>query len=366
MGFVALLLALIAEQMRPLPRDNLAHRGFAAVVDRVAALTNAGQRLHGVVGWFAVVGSALVAVLLAQWVAASIGAIAVLALHALVLYHTVGLRQFSHAFTEIQLALAANDPDGARQALQRWVRLEDPEYVVGDMPVAEVCRQAIARALVAAHRHVFGPLFWYMLLPGAIGPVLYRAAQFVADRWKAAPARPAEAALLSAAVEPAPAVVAGEPYGDFAQQAYAVIDWLPVRLASAGFAIVGNFEDAVYCWRAAAANRRAGASRSNTPWGDLQRGGDPQRRILLMAGGGALGIRIADPRIEADVRGAGSTAATDDDPSLTGGAPAGGFDWQGAEPDAAGLRSAAALVWRSLVLWILLFAMVTIANWLGR
>jgi adenosylcobinamide-phosphate synthase len=350
MGFIALILALIAEQMRPLPRDNLAHRGFAAFVDQVAALTNAGQRLHGIVGWAIVVGAAVVAVLLAQWFASWLGAIAVLALHALVLYHTVGLRQFSHAFTEIQLALAANDPDGARQALQRWVRLDDPGYVVGDMPVGEVCRQAIARALVAAHRHVFGPIFWYMLLPGVIGPVLYRVAQLLADRWQAAPPRPAEAALLSADPEPFVTVVAGEPYGEFARQAYAVIDWLPVRLASAGFAIVGNFEDAVYCWRAAAAERR----------------GDPQRRILLMAGGGALGMRVADPRIEADVRGAGASGARDDDPSLASGSPAGGFDWQGTEPDAAGLRSAAALVWRSLVLWILLFAMVTIANWLGR
>lgn len=350
MGFIALILALIAEQMRPLPRDNLAHRGFAAIVDRVATLTNAGQRLHGVVGWAIVVGGAVIAVVLAQVLASSIGAVAVLALHALVLYHTVGLRQFSSAFTEIQLALAANDPEGARQALQRWARLDDPDAVVADMPVGELCRQAIARALVAAHRHVFGPLFWYLVLPGAIGPVLYRAAQFVADRWQATPSRPAEAVLLSADAAPSPTVVAGEPYGEFARQAYAVIDWLPVRLASVGFAIVGNFEDAVYCWRAAAAVRR----------------GDPQRRILLMAGGGALGMRIADPRIEADVRSGGATTAADDDPSLSAGTASGGFDWQGTEPDAAGLRSAAALVWRSLVLWILLFAMVTIANWLGR
>ena len=43
-----------------------------------------------------------------------------------------------------------------------------------------------------------------------------------------------------------------------------------------------------------------------------------------------------------------------------------GFDWQGAEPAAESLRSAVGLVWRSVVLWIFLFAMLTIANWLGR
>jgi adenosylcobinamide-phosphate synthase len=117
--------------------------------------------------------------------------------------------------------------------------------------------------------------------------------------------------------------------------------------AAAGFAIVGNFEDAVYCWRAAASSS----------------GIDAQRRILLMTGGGALGLRLADPRIEADVR--GEPLAPDADPSLTSG-PASGFDWSGTEPDPAGLRSAVGLVWRSVVLWNLLFAKLTIANWLGR
>ena len=94
----------------------------------------------------------------------------------------------------------------------------------------EVCRQAIAHALVAAHRHVFGPLFWYILLPGAVGPVLYRFAEMLARRWGAAVAEGA------ARVE--------EPYGCFASRAYRAIDWLPVRLSAAGFAIVGNFDPA--------------------------------------------------------------------------------------------------------------------------
>jgi adenosylcobinamide-phosphate synthase len=350
MGFVALILALLVEQFRPLPADNAAHRAAAAFADRVAGATNAGLPRHGIVGWFVAVGAAVASVIVAEWLLGAIGALPVLVLHVLVLYHTVGFRQFSHAFSEIQLALAANDPEGARQALQRWIRQHDPGYVVGDLPINEVCRRAIAHALVAAHRHVFGPLFWYMLLPGAIGPVLYRAAQFLAERWQTNPPRPAAVLAGDPAIAPieTQALAGDEPYGDFARRAYAALDWLPVRLAAAGFAIVGNFEDAVYCWRAAAAVRR----------------GDAQRRILLVTGGGALGLRIADPRIEADVR--DPAAAEDADPSLSGGAPPGGFDWTGSEPDAAGLRSAVGLVWRSVVLWILLFAMVTIANWLGR
>jgi adenosylcobinamide-phosphate synthase len=356
MGFLALILALVCEQLRPLPRDNPVHRGAVALADAIAGSTDAGQWRHGMFGWLVAVGVAVLAVSVAQWLLGLVGSLAVLALHVAVLYVTVGFRQFSHAFTEVQLALAANDTEGARQALQRWIRAEDPDFVVGEMPVNELCRMAISHALIAAYRHVFGPLFWYILLPGAIGPVLYRAAQFLADRWargghrtvagaaaQSGPALPGAAPAAAAPVAPAPA----EPYGHFARRAYRWLDWLPVRLSAAGFAIVGNFEDAVYCWRAASA----------VP------GGDPQRRILLMTGGGALGLRLADVRLEADVRDDGG--AFDADPSMSPG-PATGFDWQGAEPDPAGLRSAVGLVWRSVVLWILLYAMLTIANWLGR
>jgi adenosylcobinamide-phosphate synthase len=362
MGFLALILALALEQGRPLPRDNAVHRAAARVADAIARSTDAGHRRHGAIGWGLAVGAAVLAVAFAEWLLGAIGVLAVLALHVAVLYHTVGFRQFSHAFTEIQLALAANDTEGARQALQRWIRQSDPGFVVADLPVDELCRIAIAHALVAAHRHVFGPLFWYLLLPGAIGPVIYRAAQFLADRWGAgardvAGLGPSGAPTVPASPSPATSTAlvpvalqgpAGEAYGRFADRAYRVLDWLPVRLAAVGFAIVGNFEDAAYCWRAAAAVR----------------GGDEQRRILLMAGGGALGLRIADPRIEAELR--GEAVGIDPDAGAAGSGPQSGFEWSGSSPDAAGLRSAVGLVWRAVVLWIGLFAMLTIANWLGR
>jgi adenosylcobinamide-phosphate synthase len=239
------------------------------------------------------------------------------------------------------------------------MRQRDPAFDASELSVPGLCRVAIAHALIGAHRYVFGPLFWYMILPGAIGPVLYRAAQFLADRWAQgaapAPKTVAEASVLGRTVQgdlvadAATAAAAGvEPYGWFAAKAYRLLDWLPARLAAAGFAIVGNFEDAIYCWRSAAALK----------------GGDEQRRILLMTGGGALGLRLADPALDAQLRGDDRVAA-DIDPNVSA-ASGSGFDWTGAEPDANGLRSAVGLVWRSVVLWILLFGMLTIANWLGR
>lgn len=373
MGFIALILALLIEQVRPLSRDNPVHRGGVFIADSIAASTDAGRLRHGALGWGIAVGAAVIGVVLAQWLLGWIHPTLVLVLHVAVLYFTLGFRQFSHAFTEIQLALAANDPQGARQSLQRWMRLRDPGFDASDLSVAELCRVAIAQALIGAHRYVFGPLFWYMLLPGVIGPVLYRCAQFLAERWAAgghAPIRPSASVTAAAPTEPSapsdvnPPALAEvdlraaeartaaaegvEPYGWFAARAYRLLDWLPARLAAAGFSVVGNFEDAIYCWRAAA----------------NVKGGDEQRRILLMAGGGALGIRVADPKLDAEVR-LGDAAAQEIDPAQPGPSVS-GFDWNGAEPDASGLRSAVGLVWRSVVLWILLFAMLTIANWLGR
>lgn len=323
MGFIALIFTLLIEQGRPLGAGNRAHRAAIAFADIVRGATDAGERQYGVLGWFIVVLTAVMGAAALEWLAAKLHPLAVFVVHVFVLYLTIGFRQFSHAFTEIQIALAADDVAGARRVLDRWLDQSDaeetPERLSRDASVHEVCRQAIANALVAAHRHVFGPLFWYILLPGTSGPILYRLAELLARRWG------------GPVVEGARRVE--EPYGIFSLRAFRAIDWLPSRLSAAGFAIVGNFEDAVYCWRGAVAAGTAGDSRT----------------LLLASGGGALGLRVAEPALEA--RWASGEQ---------------GFEWQGTEPDASGLRSAVGLVWRSVVLWISLFAMLTIAAWLGR
>ncbi|ODS97464.1 MAG: hypothetical protein ABS56_09590 [Lautropia sp. SCN 69-89] len=323
MGFVALIFALLIEQGRSLPGNNPVHRGAVALADLVRGVSDAGERQQGVFGWIAVVAVGVGGVALLEWLAGMLHPVALFIVHVAVLYLTVGFRQFSHAFTEIQIALASDDAEGARRVLERWLNQSDPDDLSDrprrETPVNEICRQAIAHALVAAHRHVFGPLFWYILLPGAVGPVLYRFAEMLARRWGATVAEGVKRV--------------DEPYGYFALRAYRAIDWLPARLSAAGFAIVGNFEDAVYCWRGAVA---AGTT-------------DDQRALLLASGGGALGLRVAEPALEA------RWAAGEQ-----------GFEWQGAEPDASGLRSSVGLVWRSVVLWISLFAMLSIAAWLGR
>lgn len=323
MGFVALIFALLIEQGRSLSGDNPVHRAAAGLADLVRAASDAGERQHGVFGWVAVVAVGVGGVALLEWLAQMLHPVALFVVHVGVLYLTIGFRQFSHAFTEIQVALASDDTDGARRVLERWLDQSDPD----DLSGSAAPRDAGQRDLPAGDR----------ACAGGCAPARLRTALLVhpAARCRGAgavpPRRVARAALGTAVAEGARKV--DEPYGDFALRAYRAIDWLPARLSAAGFAIVGNFEDAIYCWRGAVA---AGTT-------------DDQRALLLASGGGALGLRVAEPALEA--RWASGEQ---------------GFEWQGAEPDANGLRSSVGLVWRSVVLWISLFAMLSIAAWLGR
>ena len=100
------------------------------------------------------------------------------------------------------------------------------------------------------------------------------------------------------------------------------------------FAIVGDFEDAVYCWRTQAAQ-----------WADRPSG------ILLASGAGALGVRLGLPVTEAPL----AEEQGDDRPELGTG--------EDADPDF--MQSTIGLVWRTLVLAVFLLALVWVSGWIG-
>jgi len=112
-------------------------------------------------------------------------------------------------------------------------------------------------------------------------------------------------------------------FGWFAARAFHVIDWIPQRLTAFVFAIVGDFEDALFCWRS-----QAGA------W--LR----PEEGIVLASGAGALGVRLGEPI----AAGAGWL----DRPVLGVGEPA--------REDA--LASLAGLLWRALIVWLVVYLLV--------
>jgi cobalamin biosynthesis protein CobD/CbiB len=228
----------------------------------------------------------------------------------------MGFRRFSHAISAIVAALSANDLAAARRALGAW-----RGGSTADLASTDVARLAIERGLVDAYRQVFAVIFWFAVLPGPAGAVLYRAAALLAAEWKGP----------VPGVDSSSVVLSRSEFGRPARALLAVLDWIPVRLTALSFAVVGDFEDAVACWRAQAAR-----------WA-MQDGGMAVG-ILLSAGGGALGVQLG---------GLLPTLAGDPElrPELGMGDPV--------EPDV--LPSAVGLVWRALILWLLLILLLTIA-----
>jgi adenosylcobinamide-phosphate synthase len=320
-GWIALVLTLLLEQLRPLPGRNPVYAIAGTMADATQEGMNAGRRRHGMYAWMLLVGGVIVVAGAAYAFALSISWWLALLVNVVVLYFTMGFRQFSHRLTEIQIALANGDLPAARRELEQWKAGVEETPPAAELDAGELVRQSCEHGLLLAHKHVFGVVFWFVLLPGPIGAILFRLSEYLARRWNQPP---------SGALPP-------DRFGDFARRAFAWIDWLPARLTALGFAIVGDFEGAVYCWRKVA---RPPAIVDGMPRPE-------SRTLILAAAGGALGSRVLNSTEsrrhfdEAGLEGAGL-----------------------AEPNVPMLRAAIALVWRALVLWLLLLLLISVANWL--
>jgi adenosylcobinamide-phosphate synthase len=100
------------------------------------------------------------------------------------------------------------------------------------------------------------------------------------------------------------------------------------------FAVVGNFEEAIDCWRTHA-----------------QRFPDDNDGVVLAATAGALNVRLGGEALRAE----DASEARDQDSEST----------PGRAPEMAHLSSVVGLVWRSVVLWLVLLALLTLARLLG-
>lgn len=304
MSLLALVAALLIEQWRPLADRRYLYSQGARYASFLERQFNAEEAEHGAVAWMLAVLPAVAGAWLLYALAYRVSPALALVLNIAALYLTMGFRQRSHYFTDIHLALKDDDIAKARRILAAWRGASCDE-----LDREAVIRMAIEEALVAAHRYVFGPAFWFVLLPGPTGAILYRIARFLDRRWS---------------VKEVPQL---EQFGRFARRAFAVLDWLPVRFTAAAFAIVGNFEDAVYCWREQASK-----------WPDQALG------IVLASGAGAMGVKLGMPIVE--------RGEMLDRPELG----------MGDTADTGHLDSTVGLVWRALLMWLLLILLIGIAG----
>ena len=305
MSILSLILALVLEQFRPISSRNSFYLAFVRLANRLERNLNAGEYRNGVLVWFmavlpiALVGAGGYWLLLKQG-----GWILALAWNVVMLYLTMGFRQFSHAFTGISKALHGDDLDSARNDLADWIGQPTSELTSD-----EIAKLTIEQGVIDSYRYVFGTIFWFVMLGWLVGPagaLVYRAACLLQQKWRN-----------------------NEPFGAFATSILAAMDYVPVRCAAVGFAIMGDFEDAVYCWRVQAKQ-----------WADYDYG------ILLASAAGALGVCLGDVvhqdhtiRFRPEM-GVGEVANADY------------------------LASAVGLVWRSVLLWLAVILLFSIAQWL--
>lgn len=174
-------------------------------------------------------------------------------------------------------------------ALRRGDTDVDPAHAPTAIPAAEGTAEqatagaALLRALTRAHQTGFAPLLWFLLL-GPASAAAYWMGASLAQRW-------AKDETLHAA----------------AQKGFQWIDWLPQRFTALTFAVVGDFEDALLCWRT-----QSGIE------------GIPSA-LAVAAGAGASGVRLS-----------------------IGGGELG----LGEPPDADALEGAEAMLWRAGLLWL--------------
>ena len=310
MNILAIVAALGLEQWRAFQWRGAVQRAFVRYAHALERRFNAGTARQGAI-----------AAALALVPPVAIGAGVYFALDSVhpllglvwdvaILYLLLGFRHFSHAFSAIAEALKNGDALAARRHLSAWCGTQ-----VYGATAAELPKLAIEQGIRDSYRYVFGTLFWFLVLPGPAGALVYRLAALLAEHWRGNPATPMGHAL--------------EEFAKPARRLLFILDWVPVRATAFTFAIVGDFEDAIYCWRTQA-----------KAWGSLHEG------ILLASGAGALGAHLGGTVT-------GTTGEPEFRPDLGLGDPA----------DAEIMPSAVGLVWRALLVWLALVLLLTLAYW---
>ena len=305
MAFFSVLAAVALEHLRPLRQPLPHYQHYSRFTQWLERRFNAGEYSHGAIAWVLAVVPVLTAVWLIFFGLNRINPILGWAWNVTVLYLTLGFKYFSDDAERIARLLRAGELDAAREQLGAW-RGGD----AGQFSADDIARVTLEQVMESSNRQMFGVLLWFVLLAplGPVGAVLFRAASILSRRW----------------------VGTRGLFSVFAQRAFHLINWLPARLTALTYAVAGNFEDAMYCWR----------TQANT-WPEAEEG------VVLAAGAGAMGVKLGQ--------------------SVTIGGEA---VWRpelgsGQAPDADCIDSSVSMIWRGLAIWLVAGLLVVIAGWVA-
>jgi adenosylcobinamide-phosphate synthase len=299
LSLLALLVSLLAQHAYPPKLRQPLMAFYGRMCLSAAKRLNAGDRNSGIAAWLALVAAVMIPAALITALATKIHPLALWLLNVAVMYGSIRFLATVASLGAIEKALRAGDLTAAANHLTLWQGepLDAPD-------AGTVARLTAEHTLREAHQGTFALLFWFLVLPGPLGLVLYPLALRAAQSWE----------HLVEADE--------RDFGWFAARAWLVIDWLPQRITAFTFALVGDFEDALYCWRTQAEQ-----------W--LR----PEEGIVLASGAGALSVRLGDAIparggfVPRPPLGVGELAGEDALVSLEG------------------------LLWRALILWLIVYGL---------
>jgi cobalamin biosynthesis protein CobD/CbiB len=299
LSLLAILVCLLAQHAYPPALRQPLMAFYGRMCLSAAKRLNAGDRNSGIAAWLAVVAAVMIPAALLTALAAAIHPVVVWVLNVGMLYGSLRFLATLASLRAIEKALREGDSATAANQLGQW---QGEPLESGD--AGAIARLAAEHALRESHHGTFALLFWFLVLPGPLGIVLYPLTLRIAQSWEH--------------------VVESDErdFGWFAARAFAAIDWIPQRLSAFTFALVGDFEDALYCWRTQAAQ-----------W--LR----PEEGIVLASGAGALSVRLGEPIpvpggfVSRPALGVGELAGEDSLVSLEG------------------------LLWRALILWAIVYAL---------
>jgi len=230
--------------------------GFGRLADALERRLNWGGYRYGrgALAWSLAV---LPPVTLAYWIVgwgAHAGFMLSAAVHAVLLYFSVGLRSLREHSLPIEHALTHNDLAQARMLTARIVSRDTAHADASDLAKA-----GVESLLENGNDAVFGTLFWFMLAGGP-GALLFRLANTLDAMWGYRNPR-----FLA--------------FGCVAARIDDVLNWIPARLTALSYTLLGatlaDKRRAWQCWRTQA-----------PAWSS------PNAGPVMAAGAGALGLAL--------------------------------------------------------------------------
>ena len=302
-----LIIILCAFALDRLMPDRYGFKPFAWYPDWAESIEqrfNGGKRSHGVGAVLLAVVPIVIGVMFARFILGEIASVLRFIFDVVILYVCINIYRLGKTADAVSNALEAGNTQEADEQLR-----ELSGKGATELSETGIARAAVEAVLKQGSSLVVSPIFWFILL-GPVGAVLQRLASILDTLW-------------------------GHRYDRFTTFGWAaarlddLMQWIPARITALSYAIMGSFEDALYCWR-----QRVGA------WSDLNSG------PVLASGFGAMHMPFNEPGTGDD-----ETAVVTSNFAVV--------------PDAGHVRGVVALVWRVLVFWLVIGVLMAAAHLAG-